>query len=190
MAEEYNLIAQLNRIERDLGEVKHREILFQEDFAAFKSQLASTNVVLAAILQALTPPPPVAFKITFTGVNSMVKNAKATLDFQLADNGTATATISFVDAAGLPTSLASGQTASVPTWTPSANSLAVTPAANGLTAVVAPATPPVLATDVTIAVSAITITNPDQSTIVLPAVTSDGIDVVNSAVGGFAISGV
>ena len=144
--------------------------------------------ILAAIAQ-ITPPPAKTFKITFSnGVTNMVKNAKASLDFQLADNGTATATISFFDAANLPTNLAAGQTASVPTWTPSASSVVVTPAATGLTAVVAPATPPVLATDVTITVSTITITNSDGTTISLPAVTSDGIDVVGSAVAGFSIS--
>jgi hypothetical protein len=188
MTEEYNLIRQLNQIEQDIECVKRQQGQIQDDFASIKSQLATISAKVALIFQAVSPPPPKTFKIIFTGDTNMNNKAKASLDFQLADNGTANATISFVDAAGLPTALASGQTASVPTWVPSATSIVVTPAANGLSAVVAPATPPVLATDVTVTVSAITITNADGTTIVLPAVTSEGIDVVGSAVAGFSVS--
>lgn len=170
----------LLKIQEDVGSIKIQQGQIQQ-------QLATANVALAKILEAIIPPPPKTFKITLIG-QIMNKKATASLDFQLADNGTAAATITFIDAAGLPTTLGTGQTASVPTWTPSSAAIVVTPAANGLSATVAPATPPVLATDVTITVSAITVTNADSTTISLPSVTSEGIDVVGSAVAGFSIS--
>ena len=70
------------------------------------------------------------------------------------DNGTATATATAQDAAGLPATLPTGSGA--PAWTSSDPGVTVTPVATdatGLTATVAPAVPPVLVTGFTISVS-------------------------------------
>lgn len=114
--------------------------------------------------------------------------AKAAVDFVLNDAGTATATLSLVDAAGLPATLPTGSTLSVPTWTPSSPAIVVTPAADGLSATITPATPPVLATDVTIAISSAVMTNADASTVTIAGVTSEGIDVVSGGPAGFSIA--
>ena len=65
---------------------------------------------------------------------------KATVDFQLADNGqTATATITPVDAVGEPTTLPAGT--APPSWTSSNPIITVTPSADGLSAALALALP-------------------------------------------------
>ena len=117
-----------------------------------------------------------------TGASTMAKKATATVDFTLFDNGQAVGTASVVDAAGFPTTLPAGT--SVPTWTPSdPSAIAVSPAADGMSAIVSPATPPKLATGVTITVSA---TESDGTTILTGV--SDPIDVVAGPAAGFAIA--
>jgi hypothetical protein len=82
------------------------------------------------------------------------KFGKVKLD--ILDNGTARATAAAVDAAGLPATLPSGSGA--PTWTSSDPGATVTPDpadATGLSAIVAPAVPPVLVTGFTVSVNAL-----------------------------------
>jgi hypothetical protein len=97
-----------------------------------------------------------------------------TLDFQLPDTGTGTATLTPVDAKGNPTTLPAGT--SVPTWTSSNVAITVTPAADGMSATL---TPTALATGVIIAASA---TLPNGTTITGQG---DPIDVVAGPAAGF-----
>ena len=73
------------------------------------------------------------------------KAVKATIDLQLHDSGTGTATLTFTDSAGLPTALPAG---TVPVWSSSNPAIVLTPSADGTSAQFGPATPPVLATAV------------------------------------------
>lgn len=186
------LVADLTLIKTGLSNLATLLTQTNTTLTQTNTTLTQTNVLLTQTLQAVLPQSIKGFRINLKGKgqNNLMatKTMKASLDFQLADNGTVTGTLSFVDAAGLTTNLAPGQTASVPSWTPSSPAIVATAAADGLSAVITPATPPVLATDVTITVSAVTITNADGTTLVLPAETSEGIDVVGSGVAGFAIS--
>ena len=140
---------------------------------------------ITAILEA---PPPVAFSIKITQGDKMAGRLKAGIDVQLLDNGTAQATVTLVDAAGLPTTLPTGSTLSVPAWVVSNPAIVATVAADGLSAALAPSVPPVLATDVTVTVGPATMTNADGTTVTIAAVTSDGIDVISGGPAGFAIS--
>ena len=108
------------------------------------------------------------------------KAVKASLDFQLLDSGQATATLSPVDAADIPTTLPAGTP--VPTWTSSDPGITVTAAADGMSATVAPASPPVMVT-----AAVITATTTLASGTVLTG-TSDPIDVVGGGPTGFKIA--
>ncbi len=113
---------------------------------------------------------------------------KASVDFDILDNGTAQATLTFVDAAGLPATLPTGSTLSVPPWVSSSTALVVTPAADGMSALLAPAVPPVLVTDATITIGPATLTNADGSTVTIPAIVSQGIDIIGGGPVGFQVS--
>jgi hypothetical protein len=104
----------------------------------------------------------------------------ASVDFVLFDNGQAVATLTPEDKAGLDTTLPAGT--SVPVWTSSNPAVVVSGSTDGLSAIVTPATPPVLATGVTVTATA---TLPDGTVI---TGVSDPIDVTGSAVAGFKIS--
>lgn len=106
---------------------------------------------------------------------------KLAIDFQLHDNGNATAKATPIDSMDLGTTLPAGS--SVPVWVPSdPTALAVSAAADGLSCLVTPASPPKLATGVTVSMSA---TLPDGSVI---GGVSDPIDVVASEAVGFKIA--
>ena len=111
----------------------------------------------------------------------MAKAVKAAVDFILKDNGTATATLTPIDAAGLATRLPDG--AGVPVWTSSDAGVVVTAAADGLSAVVTPATPPVLVTG-----AVITATSTLADGVTTLTGSGDPIDVVASDAVGFAIA--
>jgi len=109
--------------------------------------------------------------------------AKASVDFQLLDNGTALATATPQDAAGLTTTLPAGT--STPVWTSSDPGVTVVPVATdstGLTATVAPAVPPVLLTGAVITVSATLASG--------TAISGSGnpIDVVSGGASGFQVT--
>jgi hypothetical protein len=157
-----------------------------------QAQQARQEIQLQQILAQLLPPPPAGFLMTFESnqENEMANKAprKATMDFQLLDNGTATATLTLVDAAGLPTTLPSGATIGVPPWASSNPAIVVTPAADGMSAALAPSSPPVLVTGVVISAGPATITNADGSTVSLAVVSGDPIDVIAGGPAGFSIS--
>ena len=110
-------------------------------------------------------------------------------DFQLQDNGTATAPIGFVDSVGEPAVLQSGATVST-SLTSSDPNLTPTVDSTGLIITVTPslATPlpalPIL--DITITAT-VTVTNPDASTIGPFTAVSDGIDLVAGGPAGAQI---
>ena len=151
------------------------------------------NEKLDEVLVLLEPPPLVAFvvSITINGPDgspskeqSMAAAKKATVDFQVLDNGTVKCVATPVDAMGNPPNppgLPAGSSA--PAWKSSddsAISIALDPAdASGLTLI---GTPLKLATGITISVSCALA---DGTTI-----TGDGdpIDVVAGPAGGFAVS--
>jgi hypothetical protein len=147
---------------------------------AIRDGLTATDAEVGKILEILTPPPPVAFRVTLTeGEDHMAKAVNATMDFQLLDNGSATATLTPIDSVGEPTTLPAGV---VPAWSSSDPAVVVVPAADGMSAALAPASPPVLATGVVITASA---TLPSGA-----AITGSGnpIDVVAGGPAGFSIA--
>ncbi len=105
------------------------------------------------------------------------KTREVGVDFQLSDNGTATATLTAVDDLGNPTTLPAG--ASVPAWTSSDVAITVTPAQDGMSAVL---TPTALATDVVITATS---TLSDGTTTISG---SGQIDVVAGPATRFAIA--
>lgn len=150
--------------------------------AAIKANQDQEIALLKQVLAAVLPPPPVSFTVTLEsnpGELSMGRIAKATLDFQLLDNGSATATLSAVDSVGEPTTFPAGSTA---VYTPSDPSIVASVGADGLTGTITPATPPVLATGVTVSV---VVTLPGGATL---SAVSPAIDVIAGGPAGFSIA--
>jgi hypothetical protein len=167
----------------------------------YQSKLNSIELVqqeqtklLEQILQQLQPPPATGIIISFVSNESqeekdnMTNKAKATkagVDFQLLDNGTATATVSFVDSVGNPTSTPVGAAPAVYT---SSNPAVVSVGATNADGVSATLTPLSLGTGVIVSAT-VTVTDP---TGVNPPVTLSGsgnpIDVIAGAASALAIS--
>jgi hypothetical protein len=164
----------------------------QQQLTNIQNVQTEQTKLLEQILQQLQPPLATALVITFTSddqnkekeENNMDKNkaTKAGVDFQLLDNGTATATVSFVDSVGNPTVAPNG--AAPATFTSSDPSITVS-ATGPLTATL---TPTALATGVIITASVV-VTDP---TGVNPPVTLTGsgnpIDVVAGAASALSIA--
>ena len=117
-----------------------------------------------------------------------MKATKGKVKLTFLDNGNATATLGLLDAAGLPSSLPTGSTISPIPWVSSDANLIVTPAADGMSANLAPAVPPVLVTGATVTAGPATITNADGSTVVLAAVSTELLNIVTGGPAGFKIS--
>lgn len=178
------ILAAVNKLQADLGIIT-LTLLAQGD------QLQVNSQKLDRILSILLEPAPIAGAvITLGGPMGSSKKAplKASVDFQLADNGTATGTISFVDSVGEPTSPVSGATVAT-SPTSSDPGITVSVDSTGLILTIAPASPlpTPLPTDVIITAS-ITITNPDGSTVGPFTATSQGIDLVAGGPAGASIS--
>jgi hypothetical protein len=144
---------------------------------------------LGQIIQILTPAQVAGTRITIENGDNMASKAKASaagMDFQLLDSGKAVATISFIDAAGLPTTAQVGATIDS-AWTSSDPAVVVTGRSDGLNADLAPSVPPVLATGV-IVTATTTITNSDGSTLGPFTATGDPIDVVVGGPAGMKIA--
>jgi hypothetical protein len=142
--------------------------------------------VVGEILKAVTEPnPPAGFEITLKGATPMAANKalkpKATIDFQLNDDGSATGTLTTVDTDQNPIPFPAGAT--IPAWTSSNAGLTVAASADGQSAVVTPTG--VLLTD---AVITVTSTLADGVTVLTGS--SEGIDVVADAAkpSGFTVS--
>ncbi len=94
---------------------------------------------------------------------------KASIEFDFFDNGQAVATLNLIDAAGLPAALPAGASLSVPPWASDNPGVVVSPAADGMSAILTPSTPPVLVTGVNITAGPATLTNADGSTVTITA---------------------
>jgi hypothetical protein len=165
------------------------------DIEEVKQQLAADTQKLNQILNILLEPAPIAgAAITLQeGANMAVKKAAAkaaVADFQLLDNGTATGTISFVDAAGEPTTPQAGATVTT-TLAVSDPDLSATIDTTGLvitigvTLVTPLPTLPIL--DITVTAT-INIANPDGTTVGPLTAVSQGIDLVAGGPAGASIS--
>lgn len=150
---------------------------------------AQQSQVLAELLALLTPPPPVAFLMTFTGGSAeMSKPKSGKLKFNVLDNGHATATLQAVDAAGLAATLPAGTPP--PSWSAAnsdgsaATAIVLTPAADGMSCDIAPSTPPTLASGIVVTAST---TLPD-GTAIKGDNSADPINVVSGGPTGFVIS--
>jgi hypothetical protein len=160
--------------------------------------LAKTQTILEAqlvqILALVAPPLPTQFVLTLTsnspteGEPPMAGKMKQAIDFQLLDNGTAKATLTTVDAAGEPAVIPSTSTLAAPAWSSSSPGLVITPAADGLSATIAPSVPPVLVTDAIITVGPATLTDASGNVTTIAGVSSEGIDVIAGGPSGFQIS--
>lgn len=145
--------------------------------AAIKAivDLVNHNTALTQeILNLITDPQAVAFRINLQqGENMNPINPKhphaAGIDFQFFENGQATASLTPVDASGNATTMPAGST--VPAWVSSDPGITVSPAADGLSALLTADGTPVTAATLTV-----TATLPDGTTTITG--TSDPIDVV------------
>lgn len=179
-----SLEMQLSSIEGTLKEIRVEQI----------RQGAEQNIILNEILQQLQPPPAVGLSVTFVSDsinnsinnnkegNNMNTNSKAALDFQLLDDGTATATVSFLDSKANPTAAPIGAAPAV--FTSSDPAISVTPT-GPLTASL---TPNALATGVIITA---TVSVTDPAGIAPPStLTGQGnpIDVVAGSATSLAIA--
>jgi hypothetical protein len=126
-----------------------------------------------------TPGPAVAFRITVE--EEKMANAKSgKIKLDVLGNGTAQGTITgIVDVSGLATTFEAG---TVPAWTSSDPGVVATAAADGMSAVVAPAAPPVLVTGATLTVTA---SQPTQGVI---TATYTPVNIVAGAAGAFVVS--
>ncbi len=146
------------------------------------------------ILKLIGPRPPVAMTITvkanqdpnLTGEENMAKAVRGKMKLTFNTDGSATATLGFVDDMGVSTSLPAGATFAAP-WVSSDPGLTVTPSADqqsaklgfvGKTAV----------TGATVTAGPGQITNPDGSAgATLPAVTSEAVNIVAGGPAGMTI---
>jgi hypothetical protein len=133
---------------KDIRDILRADTQLQSRIVA---ELSRIDADLRRVLSLLSPPIQATMTLTINpqgeSMSDKPKAVKATLDLQLPDSGTGTASLAFVDAAGLPATLPSG---TIPVWSSSNPAIVVTPAADGLSAQFGPSTPPVLATGVVI----------------------------------------
>lgn len=154
--------------------------------AKLAAAVQSDSDKLDQILKILTAEPPIAAaEIQFeeTEMAKVSHGSKGRLKFVLNDNGTATGTISFVDAVGAPTQPAAGATIAT-TVSSSDPGVTVSVDATGLIVTAAPATPlPSPLPQGVIVTASVTITNTDAS-VLGPFTCSNSADPLNVTAGG------
>lgn len=163
-------------------------------FAVLKAQVESNAQKLDEILAILNQVPATnviaGAQITLGAIMKTKNAAKAAVgDFQLLDNGTATGTISFVDAAGEPAVLQPGATV-VTTLAVSDPDLTATIDSTGLVisiAVSLQGTPALPITGITVTAT-VNVTNTDGTTVGPLTAVSQGIDLVAGGPAGASIS--
>jgi hypothetical protein len=154
-------------------------------FAALATQRDLDSARLDQILAILNEPDPIAgADIHFEeNMSKLHHSSKGKLKFVLNDNGTATGTISFVDAAGAATTPAAGATIAT-TVTSSDPGVTASVDATGLIVSVAPASPLPSPLPLGVVISAsVTITNTD-GTVLGPFPCDDSKDPLNVTAGG------
>ena len=141
-------------------------------------QLATIISQQSALILLLTPPPPATMLLSITSTNEQgetttmaTKASRGKMKLDIHGDGTATASVTFQDNTGLSASLPVGATLVNP-FASSDPGIVVTPAADGMSAKLAPSTPPVLVTGAIITAGPATITNADGTTIDIAAVDS------------------
>lgn len=175
----------LTAVESRLTAIEANLAILDTQGAAVLANLVAINKSVALIQTAVIPPLPTAFSILLTqGVNkpNMSKPAvhtNAAVDFELLDDGSATGSLTGTDTENLTVPFPAGTTS---TWTPSAPSIVATVNADGISATITPATPPVEVTGVTILVI---VTLPNGTVLTS---TSGAIDVVPDQITGFSIA--
>jgi hypothetical protein len=155
--------------------------------------IAESNAAkLDQILAILNEDPITGASITLTeGAKMLAKKASkaaAIGDFQLLDNGTATATISFVDSVGEPTAPVAGATVAT-NVTSSDPGIVVALDSTGLIITVSPASPLPTPLPTGVTITAVpTISNPDGSTLGPFTAVSQPIDLVAGGPAGASIA--
>jgi hypothetical protein len=184
----------LKQIQSQLAEVLANQDIIITNQKEERQDIAALEAGLLSIIAMLTPPPPVAFIMTLTtndglplGGESNMKHVSGKMKLTFNDNGSAVATLALVDSVGLVTSVPTGATLVTP-WVSSDPNLIVTPATDGLSAQLTPATPPVLVTGATVTAGPGTLTDAQGNTTTLPAVTSELLNIVAGGPTGFQIS--
>lgn len=162
--------------QRDLGERGDQLVRFSQ----------VEICLLHKILNAVAPSLPVSFHIVLSSTDQiqLSRQGAPPMNFEMKDDGSAVATITdILDKAGLPASLTGDAIAwSSSDSTPGPSAVSLTPAPDGLSCAIAPATPPTLATGLTITATA---TLPDSSQL---AEASDPMDVIADQAVGFKVS--
>jgi len=158
----------------------------EETLAAGQNEVLSRCAKIIDILTVPQTAEVAGIRITIEDENMAAKVRASGVDFQLLDSGKALATIGFVDAAGLSTTVATGATVAT-SWTSSDPGVVVVGRVDGLNADVSPATPPVLVTGAVVSAST-TITNTDGTTIGPLTANGDPIDVVAGGPAGMSIA--
>ena len=159
--------------------------------AAILNSANAELTVLQAIQFLLTPSPTPAAKLVITlesatqlnekGDNPMAKAAKfGKFRINILDNGTAQYNLSIVDTANLATTLEAGTPAPVPTF--DNPGVVATPAADGMSGIISPATPPVLVSGATLTVTA------SQPTLGPVSGTYNPVNIVAGPAGSFVVA--
>lgn len=122
-------------------------------------------------------------------LESMTKSKfQGRMKLDIHDNGTATATLGFVDAAGLAiATLPAGSTLPPPPWATSDPGLVLTPAADGLSCLISPSAPPVLVTGAVVTAGPDTYTDPTGNQLAFSSVSTEPLNVVAGGPAGFSI---
>jgi len=152
---------------------------------ALAAAVQANSEKLDQVLAILNAPDPIAgADITFEeNMSKLHHSSKGKLKFVLNDSGTATGTISFVDAAGAPTAPATGATVAT-TVTSSDPGVTASVDATGLIVTAAPASPlPSPLPQGVVITASVTITNTDGS-VLGPFSCSDSADPLNVTAGG------
>jgi len=177
------ILAEFDSINKKLDTVITNQQAERQELGAIEAQQQLDSAGIALILKYLTPPLPVALIITFTGGSAeMAKPKSGKLKFNVLDNGHATATLTPVDAVGIATTLPAGS--GVPTWASSDPGVVLTPAADGMTCDVAPASPPVLVTGAVITATCVLA----DGTSITGSNSADPINIVAGPAGSFVVS--
>jgi hypothetical protein len=194
-------------LERILAELNQQNTSNTAQFSRLSSATATISAelkivqgVAAQILAILLEPPPIAGAVIALslskkkeGTTMLSQTHVASVDLTLQDNGTATGTISFTDAAGQPDTAPAGSTIST-TLTTSSPFLGAVIDATGLVITLSPVpspTPPPFPTpmpvDMTVT-AVVTVTPPGSPALGPFTATSEGIDLVAGPIAGAAIS--
>jgi hypothetical protein len=169
------------------GRLAAIELQLSEQTIAMSALQQAVQLILSAVAGSAVPSGTVLTLTRGVALMAAKRVVKASLGFQLLDNGTALATVSFVDSLGEPTTAPTGST-SASVFTSSDPEVSVTANPDGLTAAVAAVVSPGAPLSQNVTVTAVTtITNSDGSTIG-PFTSTDQVNVVSGGPAGTSIA--